>query len=194
MGGSRRDDSTTRAELGRTASKRSSCASASADLSSWRSSTISTTGSSRSANSERTMSTNWSPSTPANAARCISGSIDAAGLRSASRTADQNRCASCSSRSTDTNATRPTSVERSAHVRNSEVFPLPAGAEMTVIRLVTARSSVWRSGAVQRLEERFPVQQATSDRNIFRDRLIQVAFAPRRPRADHAVPTVSSLR
>ena len=93
------------------------------------------------------MSSNCSLSTPASAAGCISGLIEAAGPRSASRTADQKRCASCSSRSTDTNATRRTfiKVERSAQARNSEVFPLPAGAETTVIRLVTARSSVWRS-------------------------------------------------
>ena len=144
IGGSRRDDSTTRAELGRTASKCSSCASASADLSSWRSSMISTTGSTCSANSDRTVSTSWSPSSAAVAAGCVSGSIERAGLRIASRTADQNRCASCSSRSTDTNATRRGLVERSAHARNSEVFPLPGGAEMTVTRLVTARSSIWR--------------------------------------------------
>jgi len=44
-----------------------------------------------------------------------------------------------------TNATRRTSAARSAHARNSDVFPLPAGAEMTVTRLVTAHSSRWRS-------------------------------------------------
>ena len=78
--------------------------------------------------------------------------------RIASRTARQNRCASCWSRSTDTNATRRSSVERSAHARNSEVFPLPGGAEMTVTRLVTARSSS--------CEEVFPVEQAAGDRNL----------------------------
>jgi hypothetical protein len=61
----------------------------------------------------------------------------------ASRTADQRRWASCWSRSTDTNATRRRPVERRAHARKSEVFPLPGGAETTVTRLVTARSSVW---------------------------------------------------
>ena len=105
---------------------------------------ISTTGSTCSASSDRTLSTTWSPSSAAIAAGCVSGSIERAGPRIASRTADQNRCASCWSRSTDTNATRRRSVERSAHARNSEVFPLPGGAEMTVTRLVTARSSSWR--------------------------------------------------
>jgi hypothetical protein len=33
-------------------------------------------------------------------------------------------------------------VERSAHARKSEVFPLPGGAEITVTRLLTARSSI----------------------------------------------------
>ena len=60
IGGSRRDDNTTRAELGRIASKCSSCVRASADLSSWRSSMISTTGSTCSATSDRTLSITWS--------------------------------------------------------------------------------------------------------------------------------------
>ena len=105
---------------------------------------ISTTGSTCSANSERTVSTTWSPSSAVVAAGCVSGSIELAGLRIASRTADQNGCASCWSRPTDTNATLRGLAERSAHARNSEVFPLPGGAEMTVTCLVTARSSSWR--------------------------------------------------
>ena len=46
-------------------------------------------------------------------------------------------------------------------------------------------------GAIQRLEERFAVHQAPGNRNVSRDRLLRVPFAPRR-RVHHAVPTVSS--
>ena len=68
IGGSRRDDNTRRAELGRLASRCSSCVTASADLSSWRSSTISTTGSTCPAISDTRLSTSWSPSSAAVAA------------------------------------------------------------------------------------------------------------------------------
>ena len=105
---------------------------------------ISTTGSTCSASSERTLSTSSSASSEAVAAGCVSAPTEDVGLRIASRTADQKRWASCWSRSTDTNATRRRLVERRAHARNSEVFPLPGGAETTVTRLVTARSSIWR--------------------------------------------------
>src|SRR4051812_12451082 len=132
IGGSRRDDNTRRAGLGKIASRCSSCARASADFSSWRSSMISTTGSACSAISDATPSTSWSP-----------GSTGRSGLI-APRTELQNRSACCSSRSTATNATRRGVVEWSAHARSSEVLPLPAGAEMTVTRLPTARSSIWR--------------------------------------------------
>ena len=73
---------------------------------------ISTTGSTCSASSETTVSTSWSASSAAAAACCGSGSIERVELRIASRTADQNRCASCSSRSTDT--TRPDERRSSA--------------------------------------------------------------------------------
>jgi hypothetical protein len=41
----------------------------------------------------------------------------------------------------DTKAVRRSLLERSDHVRRSDVFPLPGGAEMTVTFLAVARSS-----------------------------------------------------
>src|SRR6266568_7985998 len=101
---------------------------------------ISTTGSACSASSDSMKSiTSYMSGTVAGA-----GAVRGAGLRIALRMAHQNRCSFCWSRSTDTNATRRCFAEWSIHARNSEVLPLPGGAEMTVRGLVTARSSNWR--------------------------------------------------
>jgi hypothetical protein len=86
---------------------------------------ISTTAAPGAPSSGRTVSMTRSSSGGAGAAGRTCESRDDAGPRIASRTADQKCCASRSSRSTDTNATRRASVERSAQARNSEVFRFP---------------------------------------------------------------------
>src|SRR6266516_202521 len=84
-----------------------------------------------------------SPSNAGGAVR-FRESVVVADWRIAPRTASQNWWASGWLRGTDTKATLRSLLGRSDHVRRSDVFPLPGGAEMTVTFLVTARSSVAR--------------------------------------------------
>ena len=92
------------------------------------------------------------------AAGCVSGSIERAGLRIASRTAHQNRCASCWSRSTDTNATRRR-LRRAVGPRTQQ-RGLPTSRRRRDDRHPPGH------GAIQQLEEVFPVEQAPGDRDV----------------------------
>ena len=75
------------------------------------------------------------------------------------------------------------SVERSAHARNSEVFPLPGGAEMTVTRLVTARSSI---------RGRLPDRAGPGRRTRPQAGFLQILPTVRCRQAAHAVLTIDN--
>jgi len=64
---------------------------------------------------------------------------DPTAARSCSITESQNRCASCSPRSTETHAVRSPRFACSSHEPSNTVFPLPAGADTSV--------TPWRSPA-----------------------------------------------
>jgi hypothetical protein len=100
---------------------------------------ISTNGPPAAASSDSTLST---IARPLNAGAAGGGSAPPVAAWTAPSRASQNSCASGCPGLTDTKATRRCCPGRSAHVRSSDVLPLPAGAGMTVTRLPAARSSV----------------------------------------------------
>ena len=94
-----------------------------------------------------------SESTRSTIARALNSGVAAAGSaplavpmawRTASSSASQKSCASCWSRCTCITARRCGCPGRPAHARSSDVFPLPAGAEMTVTFRAAARSRAAR--------------------------------------------------
>ena len=130
-----------------------------------------------SASSETIVSTIASPSNAGGTVR-VRVSVVAADWRIASSTASQNCWASCWSRGTDTKATRRSLLERSDHVRSSDVFPLPGGAEMTVTFLV--------GSAIQRGEEVITAEETGGARNGRRSRLGETLVPLCRRQAGHA--------
>ena len=84
-------------------------------------------------NPETMRSTTASPSNSGVGARSSIGPCAPTAPRSASTTDSQKRCASRSSRSTDTQAVRSSRPAASIHDRSRTVLPLPAGAERRVM-------------------------------------------------------------
>ena len=155
-GGSRRDDSTTRAEFGRAASRRASCAerlsrSQLVEIVDDQHDRLARLGQLRTDHLDQLLAVR----------RRGFASKDRSTLpwlRSASRTADQNRCASCSSRSTDTNATRRLSgrvIDPRTQQRG-----LPASRRRRDDRDPLGHSPI------QLLEELLPIEQARDDCTI----------------------------
>ena len=78
---------------------------------------------------------------PLNPGAAGGDSAPPAAARTAPSSASQNSCASCWPGCTDMKAIRRSWAGWSAHACSSDVFPLPAGAEMIVTRFPAARSS-----------------------------------------------------
>ena len=140
IGGSRRDDSTTRAELGSAVSRCSSCGSAAGstqlvEIVDDQNDGLDVVGELRD-DARR----------PAGRRRGRSRiGRSRAGLRIGVQDGAPEPLPRSVGRGRRTRTRRDAGRrERSAHARSSEVFPLPGGAEMTVTRLATARSSSWR--------------------------------------------------
>src|SRR5580692_208605 len=129
---------------GRLVSIRASWARASAEVSSWRSSTTRTTSPPWSAISDSTRSAIACPLKSGVAAGGSARPAGAAALRTACSRASQNCWASCWSRCTCMTASRCCRPGRSAQARSSDVFPLPAGAAIIVTRPAAARSRAAR--------------------------------------------------
>ena len=126
---------------GRFVSRRVSWARASGQFSSCRSSITRTMSPSASASSASTRSTTARPlkaGVAAGGSAVLAASVT---RRTELSRPSQNCWASRSSRFTATTAGRWRRPDRSAQADNSEVFPLPAGAEMIVTFRVTARSN-----------------------------------------------------
>ena len=145
---------------------------------------ISTTGSTCSATSDRTLSTTWSPSSPAVGAGCVSGSIER--CRAADRVQDR--------------APEPLRIllvavdghERDATKVGRAVGPRTQQRGLPASRRRRDDRHPLGHGAIQQLEELFPVEQAPGDRNVSRDRLLRVLPALRRHQAGHVAKLVTT--
>jgi hypothetical protein len=132
-----------RTPTGRRVSSTVSCPAASGELSSCRSSMTRTKRSQDSSSSDSTLFTMALPLVPGvTGGSCAPPSPVPAVARTAPSTVSQKSCMSCWPGRTVTKATGQSRPGWSAHARNSDVLPVPAGAEMIVTRFWAARFKV----------------------------------------------------